>query len=824
MSQSTETTSSPIVGIDFGTTKTMVAVYDLGRNHARTQRLGRGRDELPTAMFTTASGEVLFGDEAEDEGESDQVNLMRRFKMKLGHPGPAIVGRRKATAEELVADFLRYLKMRLESEVLHEQVQRAVLTVPAMFGPAQRKSLMNAAKTAGFLDVTLLDEPTAAGLAYCDHNPVGKDLRFLVVDWGGGTFDVALLERSADRGTKIIREFVAGLGDIGGEALDDDLWGHVSQSLVEAGYERLDRQDRNMWGRYRREILRSKERLSNIDAVKVNFLLNGGNPVRIDFQRSVLEDAISANVVKGANFVAELLDRCRAVGQMPDFVLLAGGTSRIPMIQRVFEERLQIECRKWSEGREAIALGAALHARDLWQPKEPPNESKEKTAHNGKMEAMSIYRGLLEAAWADGMISQEEKVFLGKRRKELELTIEESQALQTQILGGKIDEVCGSLQDPQKDTNKKTAEPITYAGGCTNLSLESPAAAEIGLTIESISGAEVSGILEVHTPLSGGSRFKGQIKDNIISFVTKDDEAEITWQGHFSEDKITDGEYSVKIKDPKIRAVMGEKQEGIWNCSRLNGDSTVSTPLKMSLEKSDIGTQILAAVPTDQLQGEELIMKTHYPVTYILRIENTSSLTIRNARINLSSEEGNKYSVHVPEIKSGKKNALLLTPIDLDGWTLTMGDTIVVDANGQNRCILKVTEAACNAIDNKKALAREIPCVVTLRPATFSKNFVLKVFNITNKKLNVIEITSQSSLDGQITAHKPTVEIVQGDEAEMGWLEIGSNPKHGDRILIKFNHYEPVDVIVLGGEAGSKGAAWAVLGGLGALAAALAGG
>jgi ribosomal protein L7/L12 len=441
MSQSTKTTSSPIVGIDFGTTKTMVAVYDLGRNHARTQRLGRGRDELPTAMFTTASGEVLFGDEAEDEGESDQVNLMRRFKMKLGHPGPAIVGRRKATAEELVADFLRYLKMRLESEVLHEQVQRAVLTVPAMFGPAQRKSLMNAAKTAGFLDVTLLDEPTAAGLAYCDHNPVGKDLRFLVVDWGGGTFDVALLERSADRGTKIIREFVAGLGDIGGETLDDDLWGHVSQSLVDAGYERLDRQDRNMWGRYRREISRSKERLSNIDSVKVNFLLNGGNPVRIDFQRSVLEDAISANVVKGANFVAELLDRCRAVGQMPDFVLLAGGTSRIPMIQRVFEERLQIECRKWSEGREAIALGAALHARDLWQPKESPNESKEKTAHNGKMEAMSIYRGLLEAAWADGMISQEEWVFLGKRRKELGLSIEESEIIQRQVLGALIRDI-----------------------------------------------------------------------------------------------------------------------------------------------------------------------------------------------------------------------------------------------------------------------------------------------------------------------------------------------------------------------------------------------
>jgi actin-like ATPase involved in cell morphogenesis len=766
----------------------------------------------------------LFGDEAEDEGESDQVNLMRRFKMKLGHPGPAIVGRRKATGEELAADFLRYLKMRLESEVLHEQVQRAVLTVPAMFGPAQRKSLMNAANTAGFSDVTLLDEPTAAGLAYCDHNPVGKDLRFLVVDWGGGTFDVALLERSADRGTKIIREFVAGLDDIGGEVLDDDLWSHVSQSLVHAGYERLDRQDSNMWGRYRREISRAKERLSSIESNKMNFVFNGGKLVPFDFQRSVLEDAISANVAKGANFVAELLHRCRAAGQMPDFVLLAGGTSRIPMIQRVFEERLQLECRKWSEGREAIALGAALHARDLWQSQNSRNESQNRTAQNEKMEAMSIYRGLLEVAWADGMISAEERAFIGKRRKELGLTIEESRSLQIQILGSIISEVCGSLQNSQKDTNKEITEPLAYVGGCTNLSLEAPVAAEIGLTIESISGTEVAGILEVHAPLSGGSRFIGKIKDNIISFVTKNDESEITWKGNFSEDKITDGEYTVKIIDPKLRAMMGENQEGIWNCSKLNGDSTGTTPFTVSLEKSDISAQIVAAVPTDKFQREELIRRAHYLVTYLLRIENASSITIRNARINLSAENGRKYSFHLPEIKSGKKHALVLKPGDLGGWTLNMSDVIIVDANGLNPCIFEVTEAACNEIDNKKALACEIPCAVTLRPAIFSKNFVLKVFNITKKKLKVLEIKCQSSLDGQITTYKPSIEIDQGAEAEIGWLEIGCNPKAGDKIQIKFNHYEPVDVIVFGGEAGSKSAAWQVLGGLGALAAALASG
>lgn len=823
MSLSNKSTSSPLIGIDFGTTKTMVAVYDPGKDHARTQRLGRGRDELPTAMFTTSSGELLFGDEAEDEGESDQINLMRRFKMKIGHPGPAIVGRYKATGEELAAEFLGHLKKRLESEVLHEQVQRAVLTVPAMFGPAQRKSLMNAADAAGFSKVTLLDEPTAAGLAYCDHNPVGKEMRFVVVDWGGGTFDVALLERSPDRGTKIVREFVAGLGDIGGEALDDDLWGHVSQSLVDAGYERLDQQERSMWGRYRREIRRSKERLSNIDSVKVNFLLDGGNPVRIDFQRSVLEDAISASVLKGANFVAELLERCRAAGQMPDFVLLVGGTSRIPMISRVFEERLQLECRRWSEGREAIALGAALHARDLWQPQISRNGSQDKTARNGKMEAMSIYRGLLEAAWVDGVISSEEKEFLGKKRKELGLTIEESHSLQIQILGSSIAEVSGSQNDSQRDPNKGLCESLAYVGGCTNLSLDSPVAAEIELRIESISGADVSGILEVHNPLSGGSTFKGKIKDKIISFVTKDHDVEITWTGQFSEDRITDGEYNVKIKDPKIRAMMGGDQGGVWNCSRIDRGSSGSTSFKVGLERSDVGTQILAAVPSSELQGEELIMKTHFPVACLLRIENISSLAIRNARVNLSAEDGHKYSVHVPEIKPGKKNALLLTPIDLDGWALNVGDVITVDANGLDPCVFQFTEAASIVIDNKKGVSREIPCAVVLRPAMFSKNFVLKIINISNRKLKVLEIMSQSALDGQVTKHRPTVEIVQGAEAEIGWLEIGNNPKPGDRILIKFDHHDPVDVIVFGGEVGSKGAAWAVLGGLGALAAAIAG-
>ena len=390
--------NTPLIGIDFGTTKTMAACFDQSKGQTILLKLGLRGYEIPTSIYQTAEGRTFYGEEADDEGVSDHINYIHRFKMKLGQPGPAHFGRMTRTAEQLASDFLSHVRATLKSEVLHSKedsdLERAVLTIPAIFGRAQQNELKRAAETAGFTQVVLLPEPVAAGIAYCDHHAVKGSLRFLVVDWGGGTFDVALMEREEDGSIRIMPDFVGGLdginhGDnIGGEFMADLLFQATSDALTTAGFQGLDQQDPMMWGKYKRDITRAKERLSSREEVDVPFVLDGGTPAKVKFERStldgklnetvILEGTLNETVMTGARFVEGLLQRCRDGGRPPEFILLAGGTSRMPMVKRVFEETLKIDCRTWTQGREAIALGAAIKARDLWISTETNKPQKQK--------------------------------------------------------------------------------------------------------------------------------------------------------------------------------------------------------------------------------------------------------------------------------------------------------------------------------------------------------------------------------------------------------------------------------------------------------------
>ncbi len=429
----------PHIGIDFGTTKTLVAEYDPVKMMAKPHKLGRGSFEMPTSIYATENGDLLFGDEADDDGITDLPNLIRRFKMKLGKPGMAHVGRKAGTAVDLTTEYLANVKKQLETQVLHTSVERVILTVPAMFGPAQRKDLTTAAKQAGFKEVELLAEPVAAGIAYCDHHSdLSKQLRFIVVDWGGGTFDVAHVERHASGELRIHEDFVVGLDDIGGEVFDDELWTVASSALDAAGHGSLDRQPRAEWGKFRRDLSRAKERLSSQDSVNMTFALEGGQSCKISLKREDFNNIIRPMVQRAASFVSQLLARANNAGHPPEFILLAGGTSRIPMIREELEKITGVECRQWSEGREAIGLGASIKAHQKWGLQASlPRDDKEA--------AMTQYRGLLEAAWLDKKITPVECEFLEKKRTDLGLTYEESRSLQIQVLGFLIqDVVCGT--------------------------------------------------------------------------------------------------------------------------------------------------------------------------------------------------------------------------------------------------------------------------------------------------------------------------------------------------------------------------------------------
>jgi len=295
-------------------------------------------------------------------------NYATCFKMKLGIPGTACIMRGKpATARDLTRDFLAYVREYIEQTVVYASINSIILTVPAIFGPAQRKDLKDAAKDAGFTKVELLDEPVAAAIGYCNRCPEQWDgQRLLVVDWGGGTLDIALVERRAGGELRVQVDFVSGLCDIGGEILDDDLWALVSKRLATAGHGPLEDQAPENLGKYKRDLRLAKEQLSAKEHHALQLIVAGGRHLKIELSRTDFEGIIAPRLEQAAAMVKEIHARSLKEGCEPDFILLVGGTCRIPAVKKIIEQATGVPCKYFDYGREAVALGAAVKAHREW--------------------------------------------------------------------------------------------------------------------------------------------------------------------------------------------------------------------------------------------------------------------------------------------------------------------------------------------------------------------------------------------------------------------------------------------------------------------------
>ena len=213
------------IGIDFGTTKTLVSYFNEETGKPETVRLGRGTDSLPTSIYISKDDHQFFGEDADDMIEEDILHYCRGFKMKLGSSQAALVvsngnKRVKYTARDLTRLFLKHVKERVEEEVfMGSFVNKAVITCPVLFSPMQREELKLAAQGAGFTDVVLVNEPEAAGYAFCTLCPSEAfQGNALIVDWGGGTLDMALVYRDGER-VLTKRDHTAGDMTMGGRSV-----------------------------------------------------------------------------------------------------------------------------------------------------------------------------------------------------------------------------------------------------------------------------------------------------------------------------------------------------------------------------------------------------------------------------------------------------------------------------------------------------------------------------------------------------------------------------------------------------------------------------
>jgi actin-like ATPase involved in cell morphogenesis len=347
------------LGVDLGTTYTAAAV----RRDGRTQvvQLGSRRAEIPSLVFLRDDGAVLVGDAAERRGARDPARLAREFKRRLGDPVPVLVGGSPYPAHALTARVLSHVH---ETVTRHQEgpPTSVIVTHPANWGPYKRDLLMQAMTLADVRGVQLRSEPEAAAVQYAAHERVRAGETVAVYDLGGGTFDAAVLRKTAS-GFELLGE-PAGIEQLGGIDFDEAVLGHVVETLGPA-VDRLDPADPAVveaLAQLRRDCVVAKEDLSADTEVLIPVALPTVH-TRVRLNRYEFEDMIRPALQETVAAMHRAL-RSASVGAGDlRCILLAGGSSRIPLVSELlsveFERPLVLD----ANPEHSIALGAAMTAR-----------------------------------------------------------------------------------------------------------------------------------------------------------------------------------------------------------------------------------------------------------------------------------------------------------------------------------------------------------------------------------------------------------------------------------------------------------------------------
>jgi molecular chaperone DnaK len=348
------------LGIDLGTTFTCAAVCrSSDRRWAEPEvvTLGSRGATVPSVIFLGADGSVVVGEAAERRALTDPDRVVREFKRRIGDPTPVMVAGRPWAPQDLSARLVRWVVDRV-AEREGGPADRISVTHPASWG--QHKKEMLAAALAGQgLTVTFLAEPQAAALHYAANERVGSGSTIAVYDFGGGTFDAAVVrKRDTDFGLLGRPE---GLERLGGIDFDQVVFEHVLEGMPGA-FAELDETDPAVLSavaRIRRECTEAKEALSSDTEVSIPVLLPGSRG-SVRLHRSEFEAMIRPQV---EDTVSALRAAVISAGLAPDqltAVLLVGGSSRIPLVAQLVSEQLGRPVAVDADPKNAIAKGAAL--------------------------------------------------------------------------------------------------------------------------------------------------------------------------------------------------------------------------------------------------------------------------------------------------------------------------------------------------------------------------------------------------------------------------------------------------------------------------------
>lgn len=349
-----------IVGIDLGTTNSEVAVF---RNGNIEVIPFEGETIMPSAVGFDHAGNLLVGTPAKNQAVVFPERTVLSIKRRMGTDESVQVGGKSLRPQEISAMILRELKRRAEV-FLGGVVKKAVITVPAFFSEAQRKATHDAGEIAGFEVMRILNEPTAASLAY--ESSTDKTRQVLVYDLGGGTFDVSVVETHGE-----VTEVLASHGDtkLGGDDFDRLLLNEVVEMFIRAGNPD-PRENRLALSRLKNAVVKAKHDLSIEPYARIreeNLIERDGVPLHMDLEISRVryEELIRPLVEKTFESVGKALSDA---GKKPvdlDAVLLVGGMTRTPLVERRLTEVLGKPPRRDVHPDLAVALGAGAMAARL---------------------------------------------------------------------------------------------------------------------------------------------------------------------------------------------------------------------------------------------------------------------------------------------------------------------------------------------------------------------------------------------------------------------------------------------------------------------------
>ena len=347
------------VGIDFGTTNSVIAVLEGGEPVIIPNADG-GRI-TPSVVAFTAADEILVGNPAKNQAVLHHETTLASVKRKLGTDFRAEFFGKEYSAEDLAAFIIERLRHDAEA-YFDEPVQDAIITVPAYFNDAQRKAVKNAGEAAGFNVMRLINEPTAAALAY--GLPRNHEGMILVFDLGGGTFDVSILDIS---GTVYEVAATRGNNMLGGDDFDAALMRYICDDFLARHGVDL-RQDRMALQKVRETAEQAKIELSTATSanVAVPFLSadeNGPLHLEMDISRAAFELLIRDELDVIGAIVDECIQDAGIIAGDIDAVVLVGGSSRIPAMQSLLCERFgDDKILKSVNPDESVAAGACIQA------------------------------------------------------------------------------------------------------------------------------------------------------------------------------------------------------------------------------------------------------------------------------------------------------------------------------------------------------------------------------------------------------------------------------------------------------------------------------